>query len=128
MKHILFLLVTLFMSQTVMAGAVDDALAEYAGGKLKFDAKRGETLWNKTHTGKDGDRRCTSCHNKDNKQAGKHAKSGKSIEPMAPSVNSKRYTDLKKINKWFKRNCKWTVGRECTDQEKGDILTYLSTQ
>lgn len=47
---------------------------------------------------------------------------------MAASVNPKRYTKMKKINKWFKRNCKWTLGRECTNQEKGDILKYLSQQ
>ena len=47
---------------------------------------------------------------------------------MAPSVNPKRLTDRSKIEKWFKRNCKWTLGRECTPQEKGDILTFLLAQ
>jgi cytochrome b len=28
--------------------------------------------------------------------------------------------------KWFGRNCNTVLGRECTAQEKGDILTYLS--
>jgi hypothetical protein len=44
---------------------------------------------------------------------------------MAPSVDAERYTDLGKMEKWFKRNCKWTWGRECTPQEKGDLLEYL---
>ena len=34
----------------------------------------------------------------------------------------------KKIEKWFKRNCKEAWGRECTAQEKADFLTYLITQ
>ena len=55
-------------------------------------------------------------------------KTGKVIDPMAPSVNPKRFTDAKEIEKWFKRNCTWTVGRECTPQEKGDFLSYLRTQ
>ncbi|MEA3244387.1 MAG: DUF1924 domain-containing protein, partial [Pseudomonadota bacterium] len=33
--------------------------------------------------------------------------------------------DGKKIEKWFKRNCKWTLGRECTAQEKADFLAYI---
>jgi len=31
------------------------------------------------------------------------------------------------VAKWFRRNCKTVLGRECTAQEKGDILTYLSS-
>jgi len=50
------------------------------------------------------------------------------IDPMALSVNPERYTDPDKIEKWFLRNCKWTLGRECTAQEKGDVLTYLGSQ
>ena len=57
-----------------------------------------------------------------------HVCTGKSIELMAPSVNPKRLTDSRLIEKWFKRNCKWTLGRECTPQEKGDLLVYLQTQ
>ena len=44
---------------------------------------------------------------------------------MAPSVASGRYTDPGKVEKWFGRNCLWTWGRECTAQEKGDLLEYL---
>jgi hypothetical protein len=47
---------------------------------------------------------------------------------MAPSVNSERLTDPKFIEKWFRRNCIQTLGRECTPQEKGDVLTYLRAQ
>ncbi len=44
---------------------------------------------------------------------------------MAVSVNPERFTKTKKIKKWFKRNCKWAWGRECTAQEKGNFLTYF---
>ncbi len=121
----------MFIYQIALAQpVVNEALKSYSeGGKIKFDAKRGQTLWTKKHPGKDGkDRQCSTCHGTDLSKDGKHAKSGKLIKAMAPSVNPKRYTKLKKINKWFKRNCKWTLGRECSNQEKGDILTYLSQQ
>ena len=122
---------TMFVCQAAFAQpVVTEALNSYSeNGKLKFDGKRGQTFWTKKFQANDGKvRQCSSCHGENLTNSGKHAKSGKTIMPMAPSVNPKRYTKLKKINKWFKRNCKWTVGRECTNQEKGDILKYLSQQ
>jgi hypothetical protein len=44
---------------------------------------------------------------------------------MAPSVNPARFTNTSKVEKWFKRNCKDVLNRECTAQEKGDVITYL---
>ena len=52
-------------------------------------------------------------------------RTGKPIKALAPSVQPQRLTDIGKIRKWFKRNCKWTLGRVCTPQEKGDILLFL---
>jgi hypothetical protein len=47
---------------------------------------------------------------------------------MSMKVNAERFTDVKKIEKWFKRNCKDAWGRECTVQEKADFLTFLLAQ
>jgi len=91
--------------------------AEYqAQGAGNFSAEAGNVLWNKTFVdAKTNDKRsCTTCHTTDLKQSGKLARTGKVIEPMAPSVNPKRFADVNKIKKWFLRNCKWTLGRECT--------------
>ena len=89
-----------------------------------FTPAAGEQLW---FVDADG-RSCTSCHTDDPKVVGRHAKTGKPIEPLAPSTNPERLTDVKKIKKWLYRNCKWTFGRECTAQEKGDVLTWLLLQ
>jgi hypothetical protein len=89
-----------------------------------FSAERGAALWTKEVNGQS----CTSCHGKTPKSVGKHTKTGKRIEPMAPSVNPKRLTDPAEIEKWFLRNCKSVYGRECTAQEKGDILLWLGKQ
>lgn len=113
------------------ADVVDERLAAYqAEGAGPFDAARGEAMWtrNFTHAKADKPRNCATCHHDNLKASGKHARTGKAIEPMAPSVNPKRLTDAKEIEKWFTRNCKWTVGRECTPQEKGDFLSYLRLQ
>ena len=90
----------------------------------QFDAQNGQKLWYSTVN----ERSCTSCHGDNPANAGKHLKTGKIIQPMALSVNAERYRDAKKIEKWFLRNCKWTLGRECSTQEKADILSWLSSQ
>ena len=93
-------------------------------GASPADPGRGEQLWRS----KRGERSCTSCHGDSPTQVGKHQKTAKKIQPMAVSVNPDRYRDAKKIKKWFLRNCKWTFGRECSSQEKIDILSWLIQQ
>jgi mono/diheme cytochrome c family protein len=68
---------------------------------------------------------CSSCHTDSPKNEGKHAKTNKAIDPLAPSVNAKRFSDLAQVEKWFKRNCNDALGRACTTQEKGDFMTYV---
>lgn len=68
---------------------------------------------------------CASCHTSSPKNPGKHAKTNKDIEPLAPSANPKRFTDAVQVEKWFKRNCNDVLGRACTAQEKGDFMTYV---
>ncbi len=93
-------------------------------GVSQIEAKRGKQLW---YSKTDG-RSCTSCHGDNLANKGKHVKTKKVIEPMAFSVNSERYRSDRKIEKWFLRNCKWTLGRECSIQEKADILSWLTNQ
>lgn len=113
------------------AGAVEDLLSRYeAKGANNFSEKNGLAMWSKPYKdAKTGTTRsCETCHMKNLRTKGAHQKTGEVIEPLAPSVNPVRFTDVKFIEKWFKRNCKWTLGRECTNQEKGDFLLFLQTQ
>lgn len=73
-------------------------------------------------------RSCADCHGTDLRQAGKHLRTGKRIDPMAPSVNPERLQDPEKIEKWFKRNCRWTWGRECNALEKTAFLQFIRQQ
>lgn len=121
----------LLIAPMVHADPVDQLLKEYqAQGANTFDAAAAARMWTREfRDAKSGrNRSCTSCHDQDLARPGKHAKTGKPIEPMAPSVNPQRLTDIKKIRKWLRRNCKWTLGRECSAQEKGDLLTWLRTR
>ncbi len=112
-------------SADVIASTTDQKLDQYrAQGVESFSSEAGLELWRSDNNG----RSCTQCHGASPTEVGKHAKTGKVIKPMAPSVNPKRLTDSKKIDKWFLRNCKWTLKRECTAQEKGDFLVWLREQ
>lgn len=70
---------------------------------------------------------CSSCHGAVPTQAGKHAGTGKAIEPLAPAFNPARFTDPAKTEKWFRRNCNDVLGRECSPGEKADVLAWLLT-
>jgi hypothetical protein len=119
----------IFMAAANIALATPASDAEFAQFKKEgakgFSAEHGKELWNKEFMVEGEKRSCTSCHDADLTKPGKHQKTKKVIDPMAPSVNPERFTDQKKIEKWFKRNCSWTIGRECTAQEKGDLLMFL---
>lgn len=68
---------------------------------------------------------CATCHTDNPAAPGKHATTGKTIEPLAPAANGQRFTRSDKVEKWFKRNCNDVVGRACTAAEKSDLLAYL---
>ncbi len=87
-----------------------------------FSATRGEQFFKTTHG---NDWSCASCHTSNPTTVGKHASTGKAIDPLAPSANPERFTSTRKVDKWFKRNCNDVLSRECTALEKGDILTFL---
>ncbi len=116
--------------QPAFAETPDDILAsiqkEMAGmpGVHGFSAARGESFF-KTKHGNEWS--CSSCHTDNPAVPGKHDKTGKTIKPLAPSANAERFTSQKKVDKWFKRNCNDVLGRACTAQERGDVLTYLLT-
>jgi hypothetical protein len=128
-KHILTSLF-LCLPITANAGAVESLLDKYRQqGAEQFSAISGTARWTQINQQADGEKRsCSDCHGSDLSRTGKHAKTGKRIEPMAPSANPERLSDMAKIEKWFKRNCKWTLGHACTAQEKGDFLVFLQQQ
>jgi len=117
------------MTPAVANEVVTKLLQDYRNQATQpFSADAGRQLWNNAFADANGDNRsCTTCHTSDPKQAGKHARTGKRIEPLAPSVNPERLTQEREIRKWLTRNCKWTLGRECDAQEKGNLLTYLNS-
>ena len=134
MKHVLIALALTFsfLSKPLHAGGIDELIKHYetlAKSETQpfsgFDSDRGRELYLKEFsTGKIDTPSCTSCHTNDPTQVGE-TRAGKAIDPMAVSVSPERYQTLKKAEKWFGRNCRSVLGRECTATEKGDFLSFM---
>ena len=124
-------LITNFSSVMADEATVNTLMKNYQSqGAKSGNAQRGEQFWNKTFTGKPPftERSCKSCHSSNLKNKGEHVRTGKTLKPLAPSVNETSLSKVKKIKKWFKRNCKWTTGKECNAQVKADILAFIKQQ
>ncbi|NFV82284.1 DUF1924 domain-containing protein [Magnetospirillum aberrantis] len=137
MKRILAAALVLAPVAAMAAGSAHDLVLSHYAVQAKqadsafagFSAQRGETLF-RTQWAK-GDARtpsCTSCHTDNPRDPGRNAKTGRPIDPVAVSANPKRFTDLDQVEKQFGRDCKSVLGRECTPQEKGDYVTFMTGQ
>ena len=131
MNKILF--VALFGAASVFAATPNTEVAKYlsslkAEAKTEFSEAAGKEIFTKENI-KDGQKiSCTSCHTQNLKGYGENKKTGKRIDPLAPSANPKSLTDVAEIKKWLKRNFNDVYGREGTAKEKGDVLTFLLKQ
>jgi hypothetical protein len=88
------------------------------------NAARGQRFFNSRHG---GEWSCASCHGQPPTAEGQHASTGKPIAPLASAFNPKAFTDTAKVVKWFRRNCKDVLARECSAGEKADVLAYLNS-
>jgi hypothetical protein len=123
MKRYLFPLV-LLIGNVAWAINPPEMLAAYETSSGKASIDRGQQFFKGKH-GKEWS--CSSCHTATPNKVTEHIVTGKRIEPLAPAANAKRFTDLAKSEKWFKRNCKDVLSRECSTQEKADVLAWLLT-
>ncbi len=90
-----------------------------AAGKAFFLAHPG--------TGRPQTPSCSYCHTTNPRNDGR-TRAGKLIQPMAVSRTPSRFTDLDKVEKWFRRNCHTVYGRECTAEEKGNFITFMASE
>lgn len=111
-------------SLPVFAITPQDLLKSYEAQSGKASPSRGEQSFNTKH-GKEWS--CSTCHENPPNHDTKHIVTGKVIKPLAPSANSARFTDEAKADKWFKRNCNDVLDRDCTTQEKAEVLSWLMT-
>ncbi|HYD75182.1 MAG TPA: DUF1924 domain-containing protein [Ramlibacter sp.] len=86
------------------------------------DAAAGRVFFTSRHG---GEWSCASCHGNPPTTNGRHESTGKTIAPLAPAFNPKSFTDTAKVEKWFRRNCRDVLERECSAREKADVLAFL---
>ena len=104
------------------------ALAQAADpGFAGFSAERGQAFFLAQHDINPDTPSCSTCHTTNPKNAGE-TRAGQRIAPIAVSVTPDRFTDLAKVEKWFRRNCDTVLKRECTPVEKGDYIAFMSSQ
>lgn len=128
----LFVMFVLFLNISY-ASVVNDYLKSLKDEVLKkepnfkgFDYKRGEKIFTSKHIGKRGKEiSCASCHTNNLNNSGENFFTGKEIEPLSPKANPERFTKLKNIKKWLRRNFNDVYNRKGTAKEKGDVVTYI---
>jgi mono/diheme cytochrome c family protein len=99
--------------------------AQQAGAKA--DPAAGKALFLGNHTGGKPDTpSCSTCHTNDPRAMGK-LRTGKVVQPLAPSANPARFTNTHNVEKWFGRNCNNVLGRDCTATEKANIIAWLAS-
>lgn len=130
------LLVMLALAPAAAIAAPVDAMLERYRAEARaadpafgdFSAARGGQLYRQRFTGGKPDTpSCTACHGDDPTTAGRSL-TGKAIEAVALSASPGRYADAAKVEKWFGRNCREVMGRDCTAVEKGDWLAYMKSR
>jgi hypothetical protein len=135
LKYLAAAAVVAALTLPALAGTKQDSvLAEYQkqaaaadAAFAGFSAEKGKAFFLADHTGGKPDTpSCTSCHTKSPTAAGQ-TRAGKAIDPLAVSASPDRFTDIAKTEKWFSRNCNSVLGRECTAQEKGDFIAFMSS-
>lgn len=89
------------------------------------DAGRGRNFASRDWGVSDKLSSCTACHTDNPRNPGRHAVTGKLIDPLSPAVTADRFSDEAKVEKWFRRNCKEVVGRACTAAEKADFIQFV---
>jgi len=91
-----------------------------------FDEQKGKEIFftKKLVDGKEIS--CVTCHTSNLAQAGINSKTNKAIDPLSPTTNKTRLSDMKEMKKWLKRNFNDVYKREGTALEKGNVLLYIS--
>lgn len=112
--------------QQLLAGYVAEAAQATPG--FSPSAERGRQFYLQRHAVTDKQPGCFSCHSDNPLASGQHVSTNKSIEPLAPVAGSERFTRAAKSEKWFRRNCKEVLGRECSAAEKADLLRFLMAE
>lgn len=122
MKNLIISVSMFATAVSTLAASPNDLLAKYEEQSGPSSVDRGQKFFTTKH-GKEWS--CSTCHSNVPNVLGEHVETQKRIKPLAPALNPKRFTDEAKVDKWFKRNCEDVLGKECSPQQKADVLAWL---
>ena len=108
MKKML-LLFTLTFAQPIWAETPAQLIANYsaeAGAGFVADVARGKAFASRNWGVSEKLASCTACHTDNLRNPGRHAVTGKTIEPLSPAANPERFSDPAKVEKWFRRKAR----------------------
>ncbi len=71
---------------------------------------------------------CASCHTANPANNGKNIETGKTIKPLSPFVNEKRFADFEKVEAKFTQHCVDILGADCTAAQKANYISYVLTE
>ena len=155
MLRVVLLITGLAVASTSLADTPEEILENYAAQARAedtsfsgFSAERGEAFYREPHVIKGaGVWSCSSCHLKNPRYSVRAHRTEipcrachvihdwehpdpetakkRVIDPFAPSANAMRLTDAHRVETFLKLNCLLLLKRECTAQEKGDVIAWL---
>ena len=123
-RYVMSTLILITFTHITQAATSDELLKKYEALSGKASPSRGESFFTTKH-GKEWS--CSSCHDKVPNHDTHHIVTNKLITPLSPNFNAERFTNERKVEKWFRRNCNDVLGRECSAQEKADLISWLLT-
>lgn len=104
-------------------------IAQSVNAEFTPSASEGKIFFNrkfKLSNGKEA--ACASCHTSNPADTGTHIITSKPIRPLSPAVNTKRFTDLEKVEDKFTEHCNDILGADCSAAEKANFIVYLMTE
>lgn len=121
------LIATACLVPAAQAATPQELLAGYtAAAGVPASPERGQKLFTSRFGTKMGFS-CSSCHGDVPTKTGKDQVTDKPIPPLAPAFTPTRFTDLSKVDHWFRLNCRDIIGRDCSAGEKADVMSWLLT-
>jgi len=111
----------------MLLGRLADEAKRQNPGFAGFSAERGRSFYLAKHAEGGNTPSCASCHGASPRSEGR-TPAGRSIDPMAVSLSPQRFNNPVRVERWFSRECDQVLGRACTATEKGDFITFMSSQ
>lgn len=105
------------------AGIAKSVNPSFAG----LSAEEGKAFYNREVGVKGNKVSCATCHTANPADNGRDITTHKMIKPLSPVTNSKRFSDLDKVEEKFVEHCNDITGSDCAASDKANYIAYMIT-